>query len=202
MVRTCSVVSCSTGYKKQENNIKAIPEVYPVFLLPEKKPDLYKKWLRFLNRKDSEAGSLKKWEPTKYTGICSKHFEPKFLKIGKRTTLKWELNPVPTIYPEGILPSLLPTPSTSRKPPINRNLEVDETVLFKENDILSFTQLKNGSFCLQDYHFICNNDDEVIFYKIDTDEKFNIPYVSECIVIDQDLNVKLFLKGSPLPLPD
>ena len=81
-----------------------------------------------ISKQKGFRGRFINWEPTKYTGICSKHFESKFLKIGKRTTLKWELNPVPTIYPKGILPSLLPTPSSSRKPATNRNLEVDETV--------------------------------------------------------------------------
>ena len=42
-----------------------------------------------MNRRD--------WAPTRRSGVCSKHFEKKFLKVGKRTTLQWGLQPVPFI---------------------------------------------------------------------------------------------------------
>ena len=71
--------------------------------------------LRFLNRKEESpkgytGTAVKLWKPGKNSGICSKHFEEHFLKVGKRTTLRWELNPIPTIYPDTILPSLLLLP--------------------------------------------------------------------------------------------
>ena len=58
----------------------------------EKRPDLYKKWLRFLNRKEEfpkgyTGTAVKLWKPGKNSGICSKHFEEHFLSVGKRTQL-------------------------------------------------------------------------------------------------------------------
>ena len=65
----------------------------------------------FVNRRD--------WAPTRRSGICSKHFDQKFLKVGKQATLRWELQPVPSIYSgnESIPPSVMLTPKTQRKPP-------------------------------------------------------------------------------------
>ena len=31
-------------------------------------------------------------------GDFSKHFEERYLKVGKQTTLSWDLEPVPSIY--------------------------------------------------------------------------------------------------------
>lgn len=59
-------------------------------------------------------------QPFSYPGICKKHFESKYLTFGKqRRTLKRHLNPIPTIYGDGISipPSILPTPTTTRKAP-------------------------------------------------------------------------------------
>ena len=56
----------------------------------------------------------------KHSGICAKHFKEEFIKIGDRMTLRWDLDPVPTIYNsefiESVAPSVLPTLTTSRKP--------------------------------------------------------------------------------------
>ena len=89
MVSTCSVVYCKTGYKKRENKEDKIPEKHPVFGFPDSKPDLKAKWIKFISRKS--------WLPTKSSGICAKHFYERFLKKGLRTTLRRDLNPVPTI---------------------------------------------------------------------------------------------------------
>ena len=40
-----------------------------------------------------------------------------------------------------------------------------------------------------------------VFYKLKTCKTFDIPTVTEPIVIDDDLHVKLFFSGSPIPLP-
>ena len=90
MVKTCVIVNCRTGYKKRQHKVSYIPEKFPVFCFPLKNQELNKKWITFVNRKD--------WTPTQYGGICSKHFEERFLKVGKRTTLRWNLEPVPSIY--------------------------------------------------------------------------------------------------------
>ena len=40
-----------------------------------------------------------------------------------------------------------------------------------------------------------------MFYKLENCKTFDIPTVTEAIVIDNDLHVKLFFSGSPIPLP-
>ena len=64
-----------------------------------------------MNRRD--------WAPTRLSGVCSQHFGEKFLKVGKQATLRWELQPVPSICSgnESIPPSVMPTPKTQKKPP-------------------------------------------------------------------------------------
>ena len=43
-------------------------------------------------------------------------------------------------------------------------------------------------------------DDHVVFYHFETNV-LNVPEVTDCARVDRDLHVKLFYKGSPLPLP-
>ena len=65
----------------------------PVFGFPDaiKKPGLRKKWINFVKRED--------WVPTVYSGICREHFDPKYIRDGKkRSTLGLHLDPVPRIY--------------------------------------------------------------------------------------------------------
>ena len=60
--------------------INVIPEKFPVFRFPLKNPELNRKRIRFENRRD--------WPPTRRFGVCSKHFEEEFLKVGKRARLR------------------------------------------------------------------------------------------------------------------
>ena len=83
MVNKYVVANCTSGYITGEKN--------PSFLFPEDN-DLRSKWIYFVNRKD--------WQPTKYSVICIKHFESKFVKVGKKCKLQWYLHPVPTIHPK------------------------------------------------------------------------------------------------------
>ena len=107
-------------------------EYYPVST-----PSLKEKWIHFVN--------LKYWTPTKNSGICAKHFEEKYLKKGLCTTLRWDLNPIPSIYsnPGSVLPSVIPTPKTSRKlPSVRKPLSPDEKEVFDKNDeIKTFSEL-------------------------------------------------------------
>ena len=121
MVNTCVVAYCTTGYKKRQHKINVIPEKFPVFRFPLKNPELNRKWIRFVNRID--------WASTRRSGVCSKHFEKKLLKVGKRATLRWELQPVPSIYSdnESIPPSFMPTPKTQRKP-LNRVIALPDKI--------------------------------------------------------------------------
>ena len=62
-----------------------------------------KTWIRFVNRRDLAS--------TRRPGVCAKHFEEKFLKVGIRATLLFELPPVPSIYSgnESLSLSVMPT---------------------------------------------------------------------------------------------
>ena len=87
-----------------------------MFHFPKNREELSAKWLKFVSRVD--------WKPSDCLVICSDHFEAKYLLCGdKRTHLNRELDPVPTIYPVGHVPtsSLLRFSSSSlRKPPTDR----------------------------------------------------------------------------------
>ncbi len=74
------------------------------------------------------------WSASKNSVLCSKHFAPNLIKENNRSaTLDWPMNPVPTIYVNEKFksyPSLLPTPTTSRKSPKKRNLQEDELPMY------------------------------------------------------------------------
>ena len=100
MVNKCAVTNCTSGYKKDLKK----PSFHFLKLWSKKK------WIYFVNRKE--------WTPTSNSAICVEHFESKYLKCGKRCTLKWELHPIPTTHTDSISrPSLLRTPVVSRRSP-------------------------------------------------------------------------------------
>ena len=147
-----------------------------------------------MNRRD--------WAPTRRSGICSKHFEEKFLKVGKRATLRWELQPVPSTCSgnESIPPSVMPTPKTQRKPPSRVTVLPDQLDDFNDQDkILHFSSI-DESLCPSGYKLQIDKS-RAVFYKLENCKTFDIPIVTEAIVIDDDLHVKLFFSGSPIPLP-
>ena len=43
-------------------------------------------------------------------------------------------------------------------------------------------------------------DDHAVYFKLKTND-LSIPQVTECIRVDNNLHVKLFYKGSPIPHP-
>ena len=103
----------------------------------------------FVNRKE--------WNPSKYSVICAKHFDPKYIKEGKKSKLIWELQPVLTIHDN---PDMCVVPPLPRKAPKVRNVFNDEWDEFKANDIINdfqslspdispkdFTFLKEETFC-------------------------------------------------------
>ena len=117
MVSTCSVTYCKTGYKRNGE----VAQYHPVFGFPDTKPYSKEKWIYSVNRKY--------WTPTKNSGICAKHFDEKYLKQRLRTTLRWDLNPISSIYSntDSIPPSVLLTPKTSTKlPSVRKPLIPDE----------------------------------------------------------------------------
>ena len=148
------------------------------------------------------------WKPSKNSCICQKHFEPHYYKTGaqgKRYRLVKKLNPVPTIFdPEeshlSAESKYLKSPiSVPRKSPTKRVYQQDQFKLFEEQDkIKSFDDIDSTltppGYTFQKY------DDHVVFYHLETN-MLNVPEVTDCVRVDRDLHVKLFYKGSPLPLP-
>ena len=107
------------------------------------------------------------------------------------------MNPITTIYGEEVLqataPSLLPVPSSSRKPPKKRTLIIpDEVETFNQmNNIDNIEDLSEVSSPVE-----CS----VLFYRICYEEGEITPYM-ESIEVNQHLHVKLHRKGSKVPLP-
>ena len=121
----------------------------------------------------------------------------------KRCRLDMSMKPVPTIFD----PSTHESSSTSalkapiripRKCPKQRNVFADEYVEFANNDkIMKFEGIDETS--APPGYTIAKYENHIVFYKIEHDE-FSIPQVTECIRIDDKLHVKLYFKGSPVPL--
>ena len=145
MVNTCVGAYCKTGYKKRQHKINVIPEKFPVFCFPLKNPELNRKWIWLVNGRD--------WAPTRRSGICSKHFEEKFLKVGKRATFRWELQPVPSIYSgnESKPPSVMPTPKNQRKLPSRVTALPDQLDDFNGHDQISDFPSIDESRCPSGY---------------------------------------------------
>ena len=112
--------------KKQESKVRVLANKETVFHFPDKtkKPDLYRKWIRFVNRES--------WNPKSSVGICAKHFDPQLIKFGYRKTLKWELN-----YCQDLPHSVIPTMETTRKKTVDRNIQEDKIHHFKLIDEIS-----------------------------------------------------------------
>ena len=195
MLNTCSVVYCKTGYKKRENKEDKIPEKHPVFGFPDSKPDLKAKWVKFVSRMS--------WLPTKNFGICAKQFEETFLKKGLCATLRWDLNPVPTLHCniESTPKSLLPSQTTGRVAPKDRSTLEDEHSKFCKIDRISNFEDLNESLCPTGYQ-LKKEQNEAISYKIEPHSVLSVPQVSETNVADKMLHVKLFSVASPIPLPE
>ena len=161
------------------------------------KPDLNQRWIKFVNRKD--------WKPTSYSGICIKHFENKYIKIGKRARLLYELLPIPTISgnSDDVPLSLQPTPSLPlRKPPKKRSIATtnNEMESFRANDKIKDFTCVSESMCPFGFSFM-KCEGYVIFYKLGKNHH-NVPEVAESIKVDEQMHVKLFFRGLTVPLPE
>ena len=198
----CCVFGCSSGKdsekkKRYENQTKE--EEISVFSFPdeEKEPELRRKWIRFVNRKD--------WSPTKFSKVCEKHFDEKYIKRGQRPRLIRSLDPVPTLNDNvpDLPPSILPTPQPlPRKLPTKRGLTTeDELKKFREMDkIENFNELNES--CAPEGFLFKRGPDFVIYFNLEEENEFGIPFVNVSIRIDSNLRVNLFLKGSPVPHPE
>ena len=134
--------------------------------------------------------------------ICIKHFESKFLKKGeheKRFRLIKTLKPIPTIYPASRKASSTYKVSLPRKSPKKRVFQEDQYDEFKRNNNIIGLESITESDCPQGYLY-AKYEDHVIFHKIVLNE-LHVPEVTACIRVDDKLHVKLFLRDSPVPLP-
>ena len=135
MPRKCVIINCRSGYLPKKNEPPQ-DVMNPVFGFPDKTkhPDQWMSWVRFVNRKD--------WTPGKFDGICAKHFESQYIKVGsKRSKLTKDNSAKPTICTEELQklydakPSLCPTSMTTRKKPTDRNPPLpDEMKAFVETE--------------------------------------------------------------------
>ena len=128
MPNKCVAQGCSTGnlteVSAREENIVA------TFHFPVKKPELLNRWTRFVNKPN--------WTATSTSVLCEKHFKEDVIKRGKRTTLNWNLNLIPTIQTTNARKRLssLPVMSEMRRPPKIRNIEEDQISDFNERDVI------------------------------------------------------------------
>ena len=155
---------------------------------------IYNRWIKFVNRKD--------WQPTSSAVICIKHFEGKFLKKGeheKRFRLIKTLKPIPTIYPASTKTSSTYKVSLPRKSPKKRVFQEDQYDEFKRNNNIIGLESITESDCPQGYLY-AKHEDHVILHKIVLNE-LHVPEVTASIRVDDKLHVKLFLRDSPVPLP-
>ena len=113
-------------------------------------------------------------------------------------TLKWELNSVPTKYAPDIVvpPSMIPTPTTTRKLPTDRS-SPDETSAFNQADeIKDFSEISD-ELCPVGYKLeVQPLDNKAIFNNMEKNS-IGIPEVAETIVLDEKLHVKLYKTRYP-----
>ena len=165
------------------------------FHFPKQKEELLKRWEKFVAKKD--------WSSTSSSVLCEKHFQEKFLKRGKRTTLKWDLNPVPTIHDDKAKkrPADFPEIQELRKPPKIRSILPDQLKEFSDIDkIRTHEEIDPIKHCPQGYEGK-KKDSSIVFYRTIFDEITGFPTISAAILIDNQLHVKLQCDGLPVPLP-
>ena len=107
--------------------------------------------------------------------------------------------PIPSIYPSHIQSPTLPKAPSTRRSPRKRSLQPDEYSEFIAKDNIHSLQNINEKDCPVGFTFT-KYDDHIVLYRQVTNE-LHIPEVKECIRIDNELHVKLFYRGSPVPLP-
>ena len=130
MVNKCAVFGCKRGYESEEPQHEDYHAFY--FPLDKRKSHLLPAWEKFVCRDG--------WKPSANSVICEFHFEDRLIRKGKRWTLKWKLNPIPTMLTDEMkaMPqSVQPTPAAPpRKSPAKRTYQEDEINAFLSQDII------------------------------------------------------------------
>ena len=188
MVNKCAVF----GYESEEPQ----HEDYHVFYFPldERKSHLLPAWEKFVYRDG--------WKPSANSVICEFHFEDRLIRKGKRWTLKWKLNQMPTILTDEMkaMPqSVQPTPAAPpRKPPAKRIYQEDEINAFLSQDIIGEFSELNSTHAPPGFQ-CTKSDNSIVFFNVTYVDGF--PVIFEPIKVDQSLHVQLQFNGHPVPLP-
>ena len=135
------------------------------FHFPSKKEELLSRWIKLVGKTD--------WAPTNASVFCENHFKEEFLKRGKRTTLKWDLNPVPTIHNKAAMkrPAYFPEIKELRKSLKIRNILPDQMKdFYSEGKINAYEDIDHIKHCPQGYE-AKKNDSSILFYRTDFYEK-------------------------------
>ena len=116
------------------------------------------------------------WLPTKDSVLCELHFEEKYLRQGKKCTLQWSMNPVPTIYLQKLLSktSSLPT----RKLYFN-------TSTFQQHDMIRTFKDLNEPLVPAGFQFK-ELDNCVLYFHLVFGDDTNFPKILESIKVDDD----------------
>ena len=194
MVNKCVAYGCDAGANLRVNEDPATREATASFHFPHKNEDLMGRWVKFVNRAD--------WKPKPTSVLCERHFSEEYITRGKRCTLKWNLNPIPTKHSSLAKkrPSTLPDLSTPRKAPKIRNIEPDQMQDFLNMDkIESFADIDIQKHCPPGYSSK-KEENSIIFYMTASDE-LGFPRISRSIRIDNNMHIKLQCNGRMLPLP-
>ena len=185
MANICCVVGCHSNHTGKK--------IVPVLLFSSD-GDIENRRIKFVMRKD--------WQPTSSAVIWIKHFEGKFLKKGeheKRFRFIKRLKPIPTIYPASTKTCSTYKVSLPRKSPKKRVFQEDQYNEFKRNNNIIGLESITESGCPHGYLF-AKYEDHFVFRKIVLNE-LHVPEVTACIRVNDKLLVKLFLRGSSVPLP-
>ena len=162
MVNKCAVFGCKRGYESEESQHEDCHAFY--FPLDERKSHLLPAWEKFVCRDG--------WKPSTNSVICEFHFEDRLIRKGKRWTLKWKLNPLPTMLTDEMkaMPqSVQPTPAAPpRKPPAKRTYQEDEINAFLSQDIIGDFSELNSTHAPPGFQ--CTKSDNSIVF-------FNLTYV-------------------------
>ena len=92
----------------------------------------------------------------------------------------------------------MPTPKILRKPPSRVTALPDQLDDFNDYDKISDFSNIGESLCPSGYK-LQTDKSRVVFYKLENCKTFDIPTATKAIITDDDLQVKLFFSGFPIP---
>ena len=176
MVNKCAIFGCKRGYESEEPQHEDYHAFY--FPLDERKSHLLPAWEKFVYRDG--------WKPSANSVICEFHFEDRLIRKGKRWTLKWKLNPMPTMLTDEMkaMPqSVQPTPAAPpRKPPVKRTYQEDEINAFLSLDIIGDFSELNSTHAPPGFQ-CTKSDNSIVFFNLTYVDGF--PVIFESIKVDQ-----------------